>query len=368
MQKHPKAWANELSNYINRAHFERGKGVSKRTSRENSDDDHRVHGKKTRKNYSADIRQFANFLHEKGVTDVLKIKPAHSEEFLRTQIEKRLSASTLNSKKQAIVKLQNAVAHEKGRKKVTMIDDEKTAEMLKAAQKIRHADPRHADRKKGAIITQNEATTIEKTLASSRSPNAKAAAGIEKMQTLTGARVSEAFSIKAGDVNVEGNAIKFKESKGGKTRVIHVDDETAQLFADLKRGKKDNTPLFTFRDHNGQIVAKDEAARSYHRLIKNARNQAGLGRESGAQITSHSFRKVYANELAQKLREAPLERVIQGARMLSNNPSFKKKLNDMTGGRITASNRWKAEQMIVSHTLGHNRRDVLAFYLSDRSH
>lgn len=363
MEKNPKAWANELGNYIQRAYRE-GKGQSKKLARQQpGGGKHLVHSKNTVQAYEQNAREFADFLYQQGVTDVLKIKPQHSQAFIQNQIDKGLSAYTINQKREAIVKLQEAVGKEKGRRKLEMIKNDEIGELMKSANKIRHADPSHADRRSGAIITQDEAERIRKALASSRSPNRQVAAALEKFQEQSGGRISASLRIQAGDISPDGHVVKFVDDKGGKTRVINVDDETAAQFRSLIQGKKAGAPVFVFRDAKGEIMSIEKASKSYHRLVKNAREKAGVVREVGAQATSHSFRKVYANELMQRVKEAPLEKIIEGARMLARDPAFRARLNKETGGAITSANRWKAEQLIVSHSLGHNRRDVLAFYL-----
>lgn len=362
MEKHQKSWANELGNYIQRAYRE-GKGQSKKLARQQKDGGkHLVHGKNTAKAYEQNAREFADYLYQQGITDVLKIKPAHSQAFIQAQIDKGLSAYTINQKREAIVKLQESVAQKVGFK-VKMIKNDEIGDMMKAAGKIRHADPSHADRRSGAIITPDEAARIRKALASSRSPNAQVAAVLARFQEQAGGRISSALRLQVGDISPDGHVVKFKKDKGGKTHVITVDDETAAQFAELIQGKKAGAPVFVMRGENGEIMSIEKAANSYHRLVKNARNRAGVVRETGAQATSHSFRKVYANELMTRVKAAPLEKIIEGARMLARDPAFRARLNKETGGHITSANRWKAEQLIVSHSLGHNRRDVLTFYL-----
>jgi integrase len=362
VEKNPRAWQNELANHIQRAYRE-GKGQSKKLARQQpGGGKHLVHGKNTAKAYEQNAREFADFLYEQGITDVLKIKPAHSQAFIQSQIDKGLSAYTINQKREAIVKLQESVAAKVGFK-VKLIKNEEIGDMMKAAGKIRHADPSHADRKNGAIITQDEAERIRKALASSRSPNAQVAETLARFQEQSGGRIAASFRLKAGDVSPDGHVVKFKDDKGGKTRVITVDDETAAQFRALIAGKKPGAPVFVMRDQRGEIMSIEKAANSYHRLVKNARKKAGVLRETGAQATSHSFRKVYANELMERVKAAPLEKIIEGAKMLAKDPAFRARLNKETGGAITSANRWKAEQLIVSHSLGHNRRDVLTFYL-----
>jgi integrase len=301
-------------------------------------------------------------LYQQGVTDVLKIKPAHSQAFIQSQIDKGSSAYTINQKREAIVKLQESVAQKVGFK-VRLIKNDEIGDMMKTANKIRHADPSHADRKSGAIITSDEAEHIRKALATSRSPNRQVASALASFQEQSGGRISAALRLQAGDVSQDGHSVKFANDKGGKTRVIRVDDETAAQFRALVQGKKAGAPVFVMRDQDGEILSIEKAANSYHRLVKAARKKAGVVREVGAQATSHSFRKVFANELMQRVKEAPLEKIIEGARMLARDPAFRARLNKETGGAITSANRWKAEQLIVSHSLGHNRRDVLTFYL-----
>ena len=365
MQKHPKAWENELVNYMKRA-YQRGHGVSKSAARkEKHGGKHMIHNDNTYNNYTSAIRQFARFIYEQGVTDVLKIKPQHSEAFMRQEIGKGNAAHTLSVKKEAIEKLANSVAFEKGRKSVHMINQEKVREAMNAAGKIRHADPTHEDRHKGAIISKQEAEKIIEALRSSRSPNAEVAAKLAEFQMMTGGRVSASYRFHVSDFNREKSSVRFNDDKGGKSRENREEKEKIDKIAGWAEGKKAGSLLLEFRDRRGNIMSIEKARESYSRLIQNARIKAGLDREKGAQITSHSFRKVYANELADKLRSEPLERIIQGAKMLSSDRNFRERLNKETGGKITEANRWKAEQMIISHALGHSRRDVLTFYLSD---
>ncbi len=362
MEKNPKAWQNELGNYIQRAYRE-GKGQSKKNARQQpGGGKHLVHSKNTMQAYEQNAREFADFLYSQGITDVLKIKPAHSQAFIQSRIDKGLSAFTINQKREAIVKLQESVAAKVGFK-VKMMSQEEIATLMKAAGKIRHADPSHANRKSGAIITSDEAGRIRKALASSRSPNAAIASTLARFQEASGGRIAASLRLQVGDISPDGHTVKFENDKGGKTRVISVDDETAAQFRALIQGKKAGAPVFVFRDQRGEIMSIEKAGKSYHRLVKNAREKAGVVREVGAQATSHSFRKVYTNELMQRVQAAPLEKIIEGAKMLAKNKAFRDRLNKETGGAITSVNRWKAEQLIVSHSLGHNRRDVLTFYL-----
>jgi site-specific recombinase XerD len=362
VEKNPRAWANELANHIQRA-FQQGKGTSKKAARTKSDGGkHLVHSRNTASAYKQNAREFADYLYQEGITDVLKIKPQHSHAFIQAQIDKGLSAYTINQKRESIVKLQESVAAKVGFK-VKLIKNDEIGELMKSTGKIRHADPGHADRRSGAIITQDEAEHIRKAMSASRSPNASTAATLSRFQELSGGRIAAALRIQAGDISPDGKIVKFRDDKGGKTRVIAVDDETAAQFRELVAGKKPGAPVFVMRGQDGEIMSIEKAANAYHRLVKNAREKAGVTREVGAQATSHSFRKVYAQELMQRVQAAPLEKIIEGAKMLAKDPAFRARLNKETGGRITLENRWKTEQLIVSHSLGHNRRDVLTFYL-----
>ena len=277
MQKpNKRAFQNQLANVIKRSYEDRGKGNSKRKSsaRERKQN---VFAENTAKQYEIGARDLADFLYEQGVYDLSRAKYRHGKAYVQNLINRmkagEITKYTLDARVQAVEKLQNAAAVEKGYK-ITLMKRKEVSEMVKATGEKRRSNPADLRRKKGAIITSEEADRIIETIGKSKSANAKASQAVAKFQRLVGGRVEATMHTKAGDINFEKGTVVIYNDKGGKTREVHVRPDVLDELRPFAQGKNRNAPLFSFYRTDGTLMSVDESKQTYWRTFSKALTQS----------------------------------------------------------------------------------------------
>lgn len=102
----------------------------------------------------------------------------------------------------------------------------------------------------------------------------------------SGLRVSELVNLNKKDL--EGNRITVKSGKGGKDRIVFIDDETVEIIQKyLKKRKDKKHPLFINR--SGQRISP----RTIQYIVKKCAEQAGIQKR----VTPHTLRHSFATHM-----------------------------------------------------------------------
>ncbi len=131
----------------------------------------------------------------------------------------------------------------------------------------------------------------------------------------TGTRVSECCAMRRGDIDLEdGTAFVFR-GKGGKSRRVYFDTETAQGLRRYWTARLDGSqpvslatlPAFSGRDQPGK-PGNRITPRTVERIVNEVARQAGVE----AHITPHSFRHGLATQLVEGKVPAPVVQRVLG--------------------------------------------------------
>ncbi|MCA1666637.1 MAG: tyrosine-type recombinase/integrase [Thermomicrobia bacterium] len=131
----------------------------------------------------------------------------------------------------------------------------------------------------------------------------------------SGTRVSECCAMRRGDIDLEdGTAFVFR-GKGGKSRRVYFDNETAAALLRYWTARLDGSqpvalatlPAFSGRDLPGK-PGNRITPRSVERIVGDVARQAGIP----AHITPHSFRHGLATQLVEGKVPAPVVQRVLG--------------------------------------------------------
>jgi integrase len=128
----------------------------------------------------------------------------------------------------------------------------------------------------------------------------------------TGVRVSELCSLRRRDVDLQDGTTHIFRAKGGKSRTVHFDVETAQALVHYWQARGDEPrgsgplPAFSGRDKPGSAGAAISARTVEHIVAELCRE---LAIES--EITPHSFRHGLATEMVRRrVRESTVQTIL----------------------------------------------------------
>jgi len=128
----------------------------------------------------------------------------------------------------------------------------------------------------------------------------------------TGVRVSELCALRRQDIDLETGTARIYRAKGGKSRTVHFDSETAEALAAYWRARGDSGrgvnafPAFSGRDRLGQ-PGKAIAPRTVQALVSRLSEEAGVE----FAVTPHSFRHGLATELVRRrVRESTVQTIL----------------------------------------------------------
>ncbi|MHB8644928.1 MAG: tyrosine-type recombinase/integrase [Thermomicrobiales bacterium] len=131
----------------------------------------------------------------------------------------------------------------------------------------------------------------------------------------SGTRVSECCAMRRGDIDLEdGTAFVFR-GKGGKSRRVYFDSDTAAALLRYWSARLDGSqpvalatlPAFSGRDLPGK-PGNRVTPRSVERIVADVARQAGIA----AHITPHSFRHGLATQLVEGKVPAPVVQRVLG--------------------------------------------------------
>lgn len=128
----------------------------------------------------------------------------------------------------------------------------------------------------------------------------------------TGVRVSELCALRRRDVDLADGTASVYRAKGGKSRTVHFDSETAESLTaywaargDVVRGAG-ALPAFSGRDKLGQ-PGRAISPRTVEHIVAELCSQAGVESE----VTPHSFRHGLATELVRRrVRESTVQTIL----------------------------------------------------------
>lgn len=209
-----------------------------------------------------------------------------------------------------------------------------------------------------------------------------------KIARLTGGRISSILDLKASDIAIADNKIHFIGDKGGLSRSVKIDKETADYLQSLKQGKGENQDIFTAKRKNGTFKKKSVMRREIERVVKDAGSSLSRmekvimkDREGNKKIveieknfTFHAFRKGYALERIQYyIKKYPtmsaMKRYVR--ERIKENDKIKGKL-DVARDRInkdrSENRKLTLEEYAVffcSVDLGHFRNSIIKDFYSD---
>lgn len=128
----------------------------------------------------------------------------------------------------------------------------------------------------------------------------------------TGVRVSELCALRRRDIDLESGTAGIYRAKGGKSRTVHFDAETAQALTEYWAARKDPLrgasayPAFSGRDKVGEPGAA-VSPRTVEHIVAQLCEATGVESE----VTPHSFRHGLATELVRRrVRESTVQTIL----------------------------------------------------------
>lgn len=128
----------------------------------------------------------------------------------------------------------------------------------------------------------------------------------------SGVRVSELCALRRRDIDLVGGSANIYRAKGGKSRTVHFDAETADSLTAYWAGRGDPLrgsgalPAFSGRDKLG-IPGTAISPRTVEHIVAELAEKCGIE----SQVTPHSFRHGLATELVRRrVRESTVQTIL----------------------------------------------------------
>lgn len=128
----------------------------------------------------------------------------------------------------------------------------------------------------------------------------------------TGVRVSELCALRRRDIDLENGTASIYRAKGGKSRTVHFDAETARVLTTYWQARGDEArgsgtlPAFSGRDRIG-VPGNAISPRTVEHIVAELCNEIGIESD----ITPHSFRHGLATELVRRrVRESTVQTIL----------------------------------------------------------
>ena len=128
----------------------------------------------------------------------------------------------------------------------------------------------------------------------------------------TGVRVSELCALRRRDIDLDDGTASIYRAKGGKSRTVHFDAETARVLTTYWQARGDEArgsgtlPAFSGRDRLG-VPGKAISPRTVEHIVAELCNEIGIESD----ITPHSFRHGLATELVRRrVRESTVQTIL----------------------------------------------------------
>jgi integrase len=128
----------------------------------------------------------------------------------------------------------------------------------------------------------------------------------------TGVRVSELCALRRRDIALDDGTAHIYRAKGGKSRTVHFDAETAAALTTYWRARGDQprgsgaNPAFSGRDKVG-VPGKQISPRTVEHIVAELSTELGIE----SVVTPHSFRHGLATELVRRrVRESTVQTIL----------------------------------------------------------
>ena len=349
---------------------------------------------------------FDKFSKETGEVDILKMDHNHFMKYVTEEIEnwKKGDLASAHRVKAARAALESfrygTIRTNVFQKELKCIDKKKVKETL---------DYNHMRRMSAATSTisldRNDGETILKYIKGfkdehgkvkgSRSQYRELAYHCFKISMLTGGRISDVVDkLTVKDIKWDEKKIEFRNSKGGLTAQVAIDNETLNYLKDLTKDKSSNEPLIRIRKSDGKYMNKKDSIRTINAITEKAGKDSGLNNQNveitykcrdekgksvektttvKQKVSHHTARKIFVTDRFQKY-EAMEDKQIN--KILDNrleNPEIQRKYNKAvqrinesrsSGGR----DMYKYEKAIFLASLDsrHFRNDVITMWYLDK--
>jgi len=349
----------------------------------------------TKKTYESMVKAFATDYHkEYGIADIAKMT---DEKKINELIQKRIDNYHNGNRNEAYnlqVLCSSLKAFNLGVKETNVFKKEFSVgnpdgirQQMKEQHVVRNSKATstlHATPEEAKSVLDNIKNTGYKT------QTREIAFHVGKISMLTGGRISAILNLKSSDivVNKETNEITFVKDKGGLTRTVKIDQETAKYLDSLRQGKKEDERLFsTIRTkHNkGTFKPVKELRKEVEKIISKAgkhlektvdvkvKDKDGKSKTIPVtqKFTPHSFRKSFALErTTYYFGKFDSKNAIDSyvARRIEENPDLKKKLDKLREFVNKDRKDWRDLKPIeyatffASVDMGHFRNDVMTTF------
>jgi len=128
----------------------------------------------------------------------------------------------------------------------------------------------------------------------------------------TGVRVSELCALRRRDIDLTNGTASIYRAKGGKSRTVHFDEETARVLLAYWNARGDEVrgagvlPAFSGRDKHG-VPGKAISSRTVEHIVAELCKELGIESD----VTPHSFRQGLATELVRRrVRESTVQTIL----------------------------------------------------------
>lgn len=235
----------------------------------------------------------------------------------------------------------------------------------------------------------------EKGIKGSRSKHAEAAYHCFRIATQTGGRVSDIIDkLTPKDLHITDNSVEFRDSKGGLTASVPIEDESAQYLIKLCKNKGPNDPIIRLRKDDGKVMKKESAVRTVERIISGAGERAGLNKEVQVsykyrdgkgktqigttsvmqKVTHHTARKIFVNsrydkymQMTDSERKQELDRRRQDKKVNKKYQQALKRINETRTSGSRGMHGYEQAIFLSSLDARHFRSDVLTMWYLNKA-
>lgn len=263
------------------------------------------------------------------------------------------------------------------KREIRLGDKRKISEKLNEEKVFRKAEH--------STVLKGNRDNLEKVigeLGKMKSPYAKVAIDVLRLEFSTGRRISAVLRSKVENYDKEMEQYHTLGDKGGKDNTSYfLTKEAREVLDRVTEGKKKGDMMFKMpyaqnKDKKGQDRSVENMRKYVSRLITTASKRAGVN-QGKKTFSSHSCRKGFAIERAIDYSKlSPEQRKAELERRRSLDPKFDAQLDKVLKNiKDKFKNEAKAElreftdqeilRLLVSSDINHSRLDVIRYYLSD---
>lgn len=366
--------------------FDRADYKGARTDKDKEDPkfvDSHTFRKETNKTYRSHVKTFVNWAYEQyGVFQPRYFKPSYFEEFIREKVDACVhpdayrmitgkeppSVSSIRVYIHAVSKYQHALRYQSGLR-ARLINVDKCLGVLKGNGLERKLE----DGRKGLKITPQQAKSVEEAMSQMKTKYGPEMGKVLEFQRETGARITSALDIRVKDINFDKGTVTFIKDKGNKTRTVQVlHPNYLEKLREMVDGKKAGRQVFEFRYQigttKGQLKPLESTRKEIEREYNKIAKKFGINTEKQSANT-HSQRKVYAQTSYTTYATwsySRLERELIRRVHLDKTGRTKKRVQALVKEMRKNGKKLSKEQLarlLASMDLGHNRLDVMKFYI-----